>query len=911
MKLKRNKLFLSIVPVLSFAFLATVLGVSVVSPVNDTSATDPTTITFNVIRPAFMLTLSVSPTVTLDIEPTPTGTMTVASSVVSAATTSPSGYTLYLEMTGTNATSNSLIHSTNDNFELTSSGTFTNPVALTDGTWGYAIEHEAESVYNINGFDASYATMESATPTSAKFAAVPTSNRPAQRIAETDEVGGVDVTVYYGVRADYETASGAYTNKVLYTAIADDGATPVMIVSPNSLSGLAGESVSLVTSMYTTADIDTDAYILTRAQYNAVVGGTLDITTLTSQKMTCSRDTTSDPFALNCTTVAAADGAGYIYLDIPRYGTHFATPVAINAPEFFTISSMQEMTPAICNSVATPTSANVTTIVNLENLYAYTGTGAEVPEITLADTRGSQPYKTYKVRKLADGNCWMTENLALSDATLTSSDSNLPSGASFTLPASDSTGWCGAYSSTCVDTPRVLDSGETNYGMYYNWSAATAGTGTYSVESGEVMGSVCPKGWKLPSANTDYGVLQNLYSNYNSASAMQSVNGPNFVLSGYSNVGNISNQGTDGRFWSSTAYSSDYAYRMFIDNSSVAFAHGSKYNGFAVRCVATGFYTITAMQDMTNAVCGSATTPTTSAAQSDTTGAHTGDSAYVPQRTLSDIRDGETYRIRKLADGNCWMTENLRLTLTAGQSIEISDGTTWLPTNYDGTTTGATTFTAADATTLRLAPGNGGWKCSGVADNGCVKIIRSFNTVGSEGANICDADGAAASTQTPGTDPCYETSSTLDGEVQQNGVYYNWYTATAGQGLTNSNAVPAVSICPRNWELPRLDNANTHPSYRYLTSVAYGIAFDTVGSSDVRVFPFSFVFSGIFAADNASPSSQNLRGRNMTSNSARGSSDNQGTYYNVAVTDFRENIARGTSNRKRNGNTIRCAIKGV
>ena len=37
----------------------------------------------------------------------------------------------------------------------------------------------------------------------------------------------------------------------------------------------------------------------------------------------------------------------------------------------------------------------------------------------------------------------------------------------------------------------------------------------------------------------------------------------------------------------------------------------------------------------------------------------------VAQRTLYDIRDNNSYTIRKLADGNCWMTGNLKYTLTA------------------------------------------------------------------------------------------------------------------------------------------------------------------------------------------------------------------------------------------------------
>ena len=42
--------------------------------------------------------------------------------------------------------------------------------------------------------------------------------------------------------------------------------------------------------------------------------------------------------------------------------------------------------------------------------------------------------------------------------------------------------------------------------------------------------------------------------------------------------------------------------------------------------------------------------------------------SIVAQRTLYDIRDNNSYTIRKLADGNCWMTSNLKYTLTANST---------------------------------------------------------------------------------------------------------------------------------------------------------------------------------------------------------------------------------------------------
>ena len=54
------------------------------------------------------------------------------------------------------------------------------------------------------------------------------------------------------------------------------------------------------------------------------------------------------------------------------------------------------------------------------------------------------------------------------------------------------------------------------------------------------------------------------------------------------------------------------------------------------------------MQDMNVAARASQTTPAASA-------------TTVPTKTLTDSRDGNTYTIAKLKDGNRWMTQNLRL----------------------------------------------------------------------------------------------------------------------------------------------------------------------------------------------------------------------------------------------------------
>ncbi|MBQ6355273.1 hypothetical protein IJJ18_02555 [Candidatus Saccharibacteria bacterium] len=129
----------------------------------------------------------------------------------------------------------------------------------------------------------------------------------------------------------------------------------------------------------------------------------------------------------------------------------------------------------------------------------------------------------------------------------------------------------------------VLDSGNTSYGTYYNWYAATAGTGTYGMSSGTATASICPKGWRLPT-NSEF---QTLYNNYNSASSMMSSSGPAFVLSGSRGGGSTLDQGSYGYYWSSVAYNNNNAYNLSLYSSNVSpQSSNRKWYGFTVRCIA-------------------------------------------------------------------------------------------------------------------------------------------------------------------------------------------------------------------------------------------------------------------------------------------------------------------------------------
>ena len=218
--------------------------------------------------------------------------------------------------------------------------------------------------------------------------------------------------------------------------------------------------------------------------------------------------------------------------------------------------------------------------------------------VALVDSRDNN---TYAVAKLADGHCWMLENLRLvpSSTTFSSSNTNGPTADFISAAPSSSTSnvLCNANNSACMDqiqfnannlntslTPAYNTNNTTSYwlsyGVMYNWYTATAGNGLYSRSSGSATGDICPTGWRLPTGGSsgDYSALTKKGTVTNFPF--------NFINSGDFNNKVPGGRGTFGRWWSSTATNNNAAYRLGI-SSTGATPTGSwnKWDGFAVRCI--------------------------------------------------------------------------------------------------------------------------------------------------------------------------------------------------------------------------------------------------------------------------------------------------------------------------------------
>ena len=231
----------------------------------------------------------------------------------------------------------------------------------------------------------------------------------------------------------------------------------------------------------------------------------------------------------------------------------------------------------------------------------------------LVDNRDGE---VYTVGKLSDDRYWMLDNLALgstSAITLDSTNTNLPSGSTWTLPKSGSkcftlnscTGTDGTTTGTGYTVPAInIDSkdiipsnapsggfGSNKVGVYYNYCAASAGNICADRDSNTVDGSpdrdICPRGWRMPTGNTP-GEYNLLYTN--SALGSNAANYRNALslpLSGMFYDGSNHDQDAYGRFWSSTMLNGSFMYTLNLSSPSGVepYSNLNRFVGGSVRCI--------------------------------------------------------------------------------------------------------------------------------------------------------------------------------------------------------------------------------------------------------------------------------------------------------------------------------------
>ena len=285
------------------------------------------------------------------------------------------------------------------------------------------------------------------------------------------------------------------------------------------------------------------------------------------------------------------------------------------------------------------------------------------------DNRDNQ---TYTIQRLADGRCWMMTNLNLgaTDLTtdLTSSNTNL----SDTVTASTFNGWkksSGTGTGTSAELISLNGADTTAaapYGTLYNYCAASAGTICTGSNSSNASYDLCPAGWRLPTGSSGFEFSTLYYnSSYNTPAKMHASianGGAAFAFAGSFYNSTPTNQGSRGRYWSSTRYSNANMYGLYLNTSSVnPSGNGDRIYGYSIRCILVPTMQDFSSTDFTNMSVGSTT-------------------------TLKDSRTGNTYEVAMLSlngTKTLWMMSNLKLpggtTLTTSDSNVTSSYT--LPSN--------------------------------------------------------------------------------------------------------------------------------------------------------------------------------------------------------------------------------------
>lgn len=241
------------------------------------------------------------------------------------------------------------------------------------------------------------------------------------------------------------------------------------------------------------------------------------------------------------------------------------------------------------------------------------------------------------------------------------------------------------------------------------------------------------------------------------------------------------------------------------------------------------FYNIQTLQQMKPGICSATTTPLPTA--TEYAWEETDDNTKIPRTILIDARDGKKYVVEKLADGNCWMAQNLALDLyktipLTNKTTDLNSKSSWTPENntsndinvFDGSYCYRDSWLSCGyLEVVGSDPDNKHLRENSYRPDASMKYLR---------------DGITPSS-TPSTD---------DGKSnwESTGNYYNWAAATAGSGKPMYEAVTgedgnitkwypdsdeekyaADSICPKGWRLPKYNSDDYESSDMFILAGVY------------------------------------------------------------------------------------------
>lgn len=298
---------------------------------------------------------------------------------------------------------------------------------------------------------------------------------------------------------------------------------------------------------------------------------------------------------------------------------------------------------------------------------------------------------------------------------------------------------------------------------------------------------------------------------------------------------------------------------------------------------------------------------------------------------LKDERDNNVYTVARLADGKCWMVENLRLNSSdsVGQdNIAKSQGYADATVSEYGNLGKFIGLSASEDTTGGTSA-NYLYSTNGLDDT--INLNTDYNPAyrfprynGNNTNMVIDATNSNGSTK-------LEDSYTINNSHARwygYGNYYTWAAAIASTGYYNQDnaSVSDTSICPSGWHLPEggkaypssstngINVTNDTDTYRDFYNLGYHLteitAYENMSNNGTayyygenysnffRTYPNNFVYSG-FYGDSAA-GSRNVYGFYWSS-----SVNNYSDAYNLNL--YSDYVYPGTTtSSKYLGYSIRC-----
>ena len=521
---------------------------------------------------------------------------------VKAGSNDANGYTLYSTVgsSTTNYTDLRIDSSNTTNVFTNLSSSKASLESFDDNTWGYSYCNTTNDCDTNTNW-----VSGNAGSTAAGYNGLPlynaSDNTTGVMLANTTSPSETELKFKIGAKAASTQATGTYTNTINFIGVAKVITTTYTLSYVDNSGEATNMPASATTGTTTTGAFNITDTAPTRANYIF--------------KGWCTATTNDD----TCSGNIIKPGGLYVIGDNP---TTFSSSVY----------AMWKKPPCSASPMISTVASGITYMQDITSSNRATVLASLTTNATyqIKDNRDNE---TYCVSKLADGNLWMLDNLALdltNSTVLNAMNESNTNASSTTLGYlkngggttsdkyaitgvvnwTDSPTYASSYSYSdplvnmaskdVIPTDATSTAGGYKIGGYYNYCAASAGSycygnGTsYGTSSGNATEDICPAGWRMPTGSTsgEFSALANAiygstsstsdataYANYRSALHLP--------LSGYFRNGSPNVQGSSGSWWSSTRNNNYFMYILDVYTSTIHPASSyNRYYGISLRCMA-------------------------------------------------------------------------------------------------------------------------------------------------------------------------------------------------------------------------------------------------------------------------------------------------------------------------------------